>query len=341
MYEDKLLIKTYDNAYIKPVNGAYDSDGIFIPKSFKRIYGQSEWFEPSDMTADEMQGSVFENSTVLFLGYIRQHYGHFLVDSCSRMWALTDLVKISNYKICCTTAEGRLFDFVENFFEGLGIIPSLVEVITEPKQFAHVMIPELSFVPMKEMNNQYWIRAFDCVIAKWNSNENTENRSKKLYLSQTRYKVGNRYGERLIEYVFKKNGYEIVYPETLNLKEQIILYNNAEEIVCTNGTLAHNAVWMNPNSKMVVLKRFCEKETNPHQVYIFKARGIAYEEINACWRLSKHDLGCMKITSELKKWFIEKKFKYHVIQPSYYADVVMFTYKYLKCETKKQIRKLF
>ncbi|MCQ2741610.1 MAG: glycosyltransferase 61 family protein, partial [Alphaproteobacteria bacterium] len=62
-------------------------------------------------------------------------------------------------------------------------------------------------------------------------------------------------GEKEIEKVFKQNGYKIVYPEKLTLKNQIKCMGNAKEIVGVSGTGMHMALFAEKGTKITVLER--------------------------------------------------------------------------------------
>lgn len=323
----QLAVDMYEDAFIIPQSGCFTWDGNFIPNTFKRKFGKKEWSKCAQLTLDKMQTVPYVDETVIYIGFVRMHYGHFIIDSCGRMWALVDVLSGAQYRICCTAYEHESKDFVVQFFAGLGVDFSRVELINQPKQYSRVLIPELSYLPMIQMNNEYWIKAFDVIISKWNEEISNIDIYKNVYLSQTQYKVSHRYGETIIERIFRKNGYQVIYPEKMSLKVQVVVYSNADEIVCTNGTLAHNGVWMKPQKELVILNRFVEKERNPHQGFINCARNLKVIEIGACWPSSTHDLGCMKITGELKKWLIEKELNYHIWSWAYVVDVIRYVFR--------------
>lgn len=301
---NSLEIKTYEKAYILPrEGGVFDSDGVFVKRTSKRRFGTSEWAVNSMLTDSMCSEVEYKDETVLFIGFIRMHYGHFLVDCCGRMWALEEFIKNNaTYKIVYISYEDKIADFALKFFEEIGVEKNRLEYVNRSVQYRKVLVPELSFLPMISMNSNYWVKGFDIVISSCKEKCSVNELPKLIYLSQSQYKVGRRYGENVIEKLFKYNGYEILYPERIPLEKQVVLYNSADVLVCTNGTLAHNGIWMRENQKLVILDRFCEEIENPHQGYINDVRNLHVTEINACWKGSAHDLCCMKITNELKNW---------------------------------------
>jgi len=78
-----------------------------------------------------------------------------------------------------------------------------------------------------------------------------------IYLTRRQLKKAKFYdtGEKEIENVFRKNGYEIVALEKLSLKEQILMFQHAQIIVSLSGTLPHNIVFTGLNTEIVILNR--------------------------------------------------------------------------------------
>lgn len=66
------------------------------------------------------------------------------------------------------------------------------------------------------------------------------------------------FNEQYFEAFFASKGYEIIYPETLSLVEQIQLVSNAEEVASSLGTLSHWALFCRPGTKFTMLTRVDE-----------------------------------------------------------------------------------
>jgi len=61
--------------------------------------------------------------------------------------------------------------------------------------------------------------------------------------------------ENYFEDFFAARGFEIVAPEKLSIEEQISLVVGADEIVATQGTLTHWAIFCKPDAKFIMLNR--------------------------------------------------------------------------------------
>ena len=77
----------------------------------------------------------------------------------------------------------------------------------------------------------------------------------KIYLSRGKMNDGRTFGEKSIEKIFAKNGYKIIYPETLPLSHQITLARNCKYMAGTAGTALHLAMFMCPGGTVIQIKR--------------------------------------------------------------------------------------
>lgn len=80
---------------------------------------------------------------------------------------------------------------------------------------------------------------------------------RKIFLTRSKLKKANK-NEINIDYLdkfFISNGYELVYPEKISLKQLIILFNEASHIACISGTLSHNILFANPNKHFIIIER--------------------------------------------------------------------------------------
>ena len=83
---------------------------------------------------------------------------------------------------------------------------------------------------------------------------------KRLYISRSKFdkpRAAAFLMEDLFERHFLSQGYEIVYPERLSLKRQLLLYANASHIVLAAGSAAHvAALAMNGSQHVALLTRY-------------------------------------------------------------------------------------
>ena len=62
-------------------------------------------------------------------------------------------------------------------------------------------------------------------------------------------------GEKVLDKVFKRLGYQIIAPEKFTVNEQIWLLMNCKEVATTEGSIAHTAVFCNQGTNIVLIKK--------------------------------------------------------------------------------------
>ena len=191
---------------------------------------------------------------VIFSGYFVKHWGHFLVDCIGRFWPLCDK-KFDSYKVVFLThkfspIEGNYLEFLSY----LGISKDRLINVKVPAQFDEVLIPSVSYDAHGNFSPEH--RKMIELVVK-NSKFEDVTVPPKVYLTRRKFTYAQRkeVGEKDIEAVFAANGYTVLSPERLTLREQIALFQKSDEIVCLNGTIPLNIFFARPELKLVVLNK--------------------------------------------------------------------------------------
>ena len=146
----------------------------------------------------------------------------------------------------------KLPSFVRKMLNALGVPDENILVIYKTTKFSRV------FVPVQAINGHIYMlpimnKVFDKISA--NMSETHYDTYDKIYLSRSRMNDGRTFGEKQIENIFEKNGYKIIYPETLPLEQQIFLANHCKEMAGTAGTALHLALFMKAGGRVIQIKR--------------------------------------------------------------------------------------
>lgn len=62
-------------------------------------------------------------------------------------------------------------------------------------------------------------------------------------------------GEPLIEDVFRRNGYKVIYPEKISMLRTLSILKGCDSFVASSGTNAHNAIFLKNQSTCICLNR--------------------------------------------------------------------------------------
>lgn len=188
------------------------------------------------------------DAPVFYGGALVPHYGHFIIDSMSRLWARECY---SELPILFLLHDGwKTFpSFGQTIFEALDILGRVLTV-DEPTLFRTVICPGPAF--------QYRTKAYDVadrphlqVAAALGATSRRWRHP--VYITRTGLSdVRRRFGgEEELGYELSRRGVEIVSPETLPLNEQIGLFTEAPLIIGTIGSALHTALFA-PRARCVI-----------------------------------------------------------------------------------------
>ena len=249
----ELKVIEQENAYILPpmysnventwfIGGIIDSNDKYIEESGQYAFGEKN--RVSGQYKFDKSSVEYIDEDVIYFNFYLSQWGHYLLDVIGRLWYIT---KNKKYKIVYTTdihGNNHIKNNFLQFLKLLDIDEDRLIFVNEVTQFKKVIIPETSILVAK-----YWTKEYKQIIDKLVDNALDGYKLKnnrKIYCSRKHFKDGRSvsFGEEKIEDIYKRNNYEIVYMEELNLIEQIRLLNECKEITCVSGTLVHNAMFI-------------------------------------------------------------------------------------------------
>ena len=194
----------------------------------------------------------YMDEDVIFIGNVFPQFGHFLLEHMNRAYALLDkkyqkmkVVLINNKDV--NPVPGYMFRLLEL----LGVKHDDIIILNETMQFRNVYVPVQGFnIPV------YSSVAFGKMYDKIVSNVKSEKTvADKIYVSRAKLASRKTYGEERVQKIFEKNGYKVIYPETLSLEKQIALVHNCKCLAGCAGTALHLALFMKPGGLVIQIKR--------------------------------------------------------------------------------------
>lgn len=293
-YKEELAVECFPDAVILPVKGeiwfsAYggivDREGNYVESSVcDGIFAGSY---PYDCKAQR-------NEKVVYCGAFYIQWGHFLMDCIKRLWYFFEND---------TTIEKYIFTAPLNdkvspekneieFLKLLGVWEK-IEIINCPTRFREVVLPERSHEYQRYYNDCHK-KMFDIVIsAAMEQNQkapaHTE-KVEKVFFSRSHFIDSQRLsskkgesGQQLLDNFFEKNGYQILYPEELSLKDMICVLQTADECAMVEGTLPHNLMFARDGMKTIILEK--RVNFNIYQVYVNEVKDLDVDYIDAYYVL--------------------------------------------------------
>lgn len=196
--------------------------------------------KPEDQLPDVYEEPIkFFDGTAAWLGPQFPHFGHLISDAATRFFATSRYSEIETYIIGdkATNLNGALRKTTRDILEWFNIDPSKVWVASRP-----TMVKTVFTLPQAEQRD---LIGPSC----WYLQDLREHQSSKLScISHSQYKKffisragmpAHLAGESYLEALFADSGFSIIRPEHLPLIEQLTIYEEADELVFTEGSALH------------------------------------------------------------------------------------------------------
>lgn len=252
----------------------YDSTGKFVPNAIhigRDSSVKSALLGPKD-------GFQKLSGRWLFAGLALPHLGHFLTECIGRLWATSWLTHDIDGVIYCTRAIVKATDgmgflddgnsrvmarHLERYSEGVALkvfgSPRRVHLVQAPIVVEQLIVPSqltalnMQFIGGNALFVEHVRSCIDRIVPPLDAMP-----KKKIYISR-RYLAPNKSKfacEELLEEALKTQGYEIVYPERINLEEQFRIYRNASHIILAVGSACHVlSLALNRTQQIMLLHR--------------------------------------------------------------------------------------
>lgn len=254
-----LPIKYRSSTYEWGLGGVLDSGQNYVETSGmqypSRFGGKYEY---------DIQKRGYLNETIIYIGPLKTHWGHFLIDCSTRLWY--EISEKTDLRIAYCGFEhesNQLPQECIEFFELIGIERNRLIDIREPILVKKVIIPEQAFVPGYYCYKCY-LDIFDEAVK--NVEISKYKKTDKLYFTRTKLSTSKEIGEKFIERVFAKNGFEVVAPETISVSEQIALVNQCKQFVSLEGTIAHNIIFARNIENHIILRKHKYKNSRQYLI---------------------------------------------------------------------------
>lgn len=226
--------------------------------------------------------------THLFAGHFRGHFGHFLVESTARLWALPhlpvrpDSILYLPYRGDARAVE-RAIEGHRDFFRLMGIdMP--VRTHAGALRVERLFVPELGFGWKERYAGS---PAYRAVFRDRLSAAVPAEGGERLYISRARLNAqrGGILGETVIEENLARAGFEIFHPERHPLATQIARYKAARQIVGLDGSAFHLAAYvLAPEAQVTMILRRSKANVADYDLQFRSFAGVTPRVIDAIRR---------------------------------------------------------
>ncbi len=233
--------------------GVLDADGAFVDFSLDYIRPRKARETPDPAL---LAGPLLDlPGRHLFAGPLHPHFGHFLLESTPRLWAL-DTEKVDSV-LFIPYGPNSYWRARRAYAPFLGIFCGTLPIdrVSQPTRVAELVVPDPGFGHEVRMRGSERYRFFtrgrvEAQIAAAGPD--------KLYISRSGLNDnrGGIFGEAEIEAVLAEDGYEIFHPQRHSHREQLERYAAARQIIALDGSALHMAAYaLRPDAHVAIVAR--------------------------------------------------------------------------------------
>ncbi|MBE1286060.1 MAG: DUF563 domain-containing protein [Rhodobacteraceae bacterium] len=232
---DAIVVPPVESQFVQEA-GILHADGRYCPEG-------ALWRKYRPITTEPSMPAQIDETLPgrwLWGGVLWAHFGHFLVESASRMWALSHLDKPVD-GILFIPKRPKVGEEVRGFHrEYFGLMqPGLpVKATANPVRVEELVVPGQGFGLGKIIAGTPKYRA---AVHRDFARDVKPDGPEKIYISRSKLGLGKGglLGEERLEEYLGRDGYEVFHPQEHSLTEQLARYKAARKVVAADGSALH------------------------------------------------------------------------------------------------------
>lgn len=275
--ENAIVVPPSDSGLVQAA-GVLTETGDYAPRGALWRNGRALTTRPP--RPDSPNALPLRKGTWLWGGVLWVHFGHFLVESTARLWALeqarAEYGQIDG--ILYIPKRARNGDEVRGFhrdFAGM-LAPDLpVACAGAPERVERLILPGQGFGLGPMITGTQAFRT--AMLTRFAPNIAAEG-PEKLYISRSGLPSGrgNLIGEEALEQHLAAQGYTIYHPERHDLAHQVATYRAARQVIAAEGSALHLlAMVADPAAQVAIVVRRPSKATANLEQHLRAFAGIA------------------------------------------------------------------
>lgn len=302
-YADKSWLKWFNketrNQYMRDVKINEYKNGIIVNEKLHGfgVFDENFRFVKSSAQVRKNNGNFYpkfnhENipyvdANVVFVGNVYNQFGHFLLEHMNRAYAILDKKYADmKYVLINNKSVNPVPEYMFAFLELLGIKRENIIILEQTTRFKNVYVPDQGF-NLPVYSSDKFGKTFDKIASNVNDPKTIYD---KIYVSRAKLKSRKTYGEEKVQKIFERNGFKVIYPETLPLVDQIALMKGCRVLAGCAGTALHMALFMKSGGTVIQIKRNgMVKDNATTQYLINKTKNLDSVFINSSIEKIKTD----------------------------------------------------
>lgn len=232
---EALVVPPAESSFVQAA-GVLDRDGRYCPQG-------ALWRKYRPLTTEPPMPAEVPDTLPgrwLWGGVLWAHFGHFLVESSARLWALDQIDRPVD-GILFIPKRPKVGDMVRGFqrdFIGL-MAPGLpIRVADAPLRVEELVVPGQGFGLGKITAGTRKFR--DAIHHRFAKDVKPEG-PEKIYISRSELGLGKGglLGEERLEDLLRAEGYEIFHPQNHDIATQLARYKAAKKVIAADGSALH------------------------------------------------------------------------------------------------------
>ncbi len=225
---------------------------------------------------------IIDNRRVIYGGILFDVFGHCITETLCRCWYLYECDEDIPIVFLSKNLNGVAPQYFWDIIDLLEIDKNRIVILKEITQYREIIVPDQSLIMFQGFNSRL-SNVYEMMMR--NAKKYSQVCHKKVYLSRNMFDRADCFNEQWFEHFYKERGYEIIYPETLTLAEQVAIVSQAKQIVCTGGTLSHLLLFASKECKATILLRCNEPGALIAQFLINQFKDISVNWVDISYNI--------------------------------------------------------
>lgn len=265
LVDKPLGIKCYKNALVVPFSS--EQRGEVVTEDGK---GVSTDFVRNVDVLQLSKKNIKQGEKAILLGSFWIYvWGHCFTDHFNKLWfAFTEecrKLQAEGAELIALSCKPETPKYFQTLLELTGFQWSDLHFVTEPTRYKEVYVPDNCYFQADGEWHRFYTKEYVGLLDRMKENVRKLAMADdgrfpiydKVYLTRTQGSFGTfrDLGEKVIEDVFRKEGYTIIAPEKLTVPQQIWLMMNVKDLVATDGSICHASTFCQAHTKITVLMK--------------------------------------------------------------------------------------
>ena len=245
-----------DNRTRHQRSGVLTADGGFVENSISWDSGNNRVNQAPEMPVEDQITNL--PGTWMYGGIVYGHFGHFLVDSMARIWALTELQDKIDGIVFTPKMIGdrpnRALEVYADLVAALGI-RAPTKVVYAPHRIERLYVPRQGF-GMHDLT--VGSEKFRTYMKEQAGKEIPPAGPTRIYISRSKLPPnrGGLVGETVLEELLAAEGYAMYHPQKESQHDQIAQYKAARDIISVDCSPLHLVGYVgNADQRVAILTR--------------------------------------------------------------------------------------